>query len=265
MAVEDRIVSVVTAAPVSDPASVRRAGAWVRRQAIEREWKFVRQRWRLLCTVVALFAVVTVPVALVTNGTVRGFVVGLGVASCSWFMALFVMQVTGTAVTRMGSLAERWTAEQLEALGAEWSVIHHVWFPDRCDADHVAIGPSGVYVIETKWWSQACRVAPNPARRVKTDAIQACDASALVRGLLVDHDLSIRVVPLLAWWSSQPPLGKSGNAQQIGKTHVMPGDLLTDWLHARSGEFLGSESRRAARQVIAEYTERSDLIERHRQ
>jgi hypothetical protein len=50
-----------------------------------------------------------------------------------------------------GVLGERQTALELSLLGPEWTVLHSVPINERgTDLDHIAIGPSGVYVINSK-------------------------------------------------------------------------------------------------------------------
>ena len=55
-----------------------------------------------------------------------------------------------------GAQGERATGAILDGLRAEgWAVFHDVRWPDRVRAniDHVAIGPSGVFVIDSKNWA----------------------------------------------------------------------------------------------------------------
>jgi len=55
-----------------------------------------------------------------------------------------------------GVLGERRVAERLSALGSQWTVLHSVPIgTGTTDVDHVAIGPSGVYTINTKYSSGA--------------------------------------------------------------------------------------------------------------
>jgi hypothetical protein len=54
-----------------------------------------------------------------------------------------------------GAEGEAITARVLEALPAGWKVMHDLRWPGRrlANVDHVLIGPSGVFVIDTKNWS----------------------------------------------------------------------------------------------------------------
>jgi hypothetical protein len=53
-----------------------------------------------------------------------------------------------------GADGERRTAELLRGLGRDWVVFHDAAIPGaRANVDHVAVGPTGVWVIDSKAWS----------------------------------------------------------------------------------------------------------------
>lgn len=52
-----------------------------------------------------------------------------------------------------GARGEEMAAGELARLGAEWTVFNGLLLPDGQDIDHVAVGPQGLFVIETKHWS----------------------------------------------------------------------------------------------------------------
>jgi hypothetical protein len=88
-----------------------------------------------------------------------------------------------------GADGEQRTAEVLARLGRDWVVFHDLRWPGRYRAniDHVVIGPTGVYVIDSKNWSGDVRVTDtlrqNGHRR--DNAISgATDAALAVAGLL---------------------------------------------------------------------------------
>jgi Nuclease-related domain len=65
------------------------------------------------------------------------------------------------AAWEAGAVGERATGAVLAALDpADWSVLHDVRWPGRARAniDHVAVGPGGVFVIDSKNWSGAVNV-----------------------------------------------------------------------------------------------------------
>ena len=54
--------------------------------------------------------------------------------------------------------AERWTDQELKALRRRgWPVVNHLSFKQG-DIDHVAIGPDGLIVVETKWTASSIKV-----------------------------------------------------------------------------------------------------------
>ena len=52
-----------------------------------------------------------------------------------------------------GARGEEITASELARLSGDWTVFNGLQLPDGGDIDHVAVGPQGVFVIETKHWS----------------------------------------------------------------------------------------------------------------
>ena len=91
-----------------------------------------------------------------------------------------------------GARGEEWVARQLAFLPAGYHVFHGVTLapaavmPNRGDLDHVVIGPSGVFVIETKNWAGAITVEGDtilyngqaPSRPPLDQARQAAERTA---------------------------------------------------------------------------------------
>lgn len=57
-----------------------------------------------------------------------------------------------------GARGEEMVAGELARLGSEWTVFNGLLLPDGQDIDHVAVGPQGLFVIETKHWSGSVTV-----------------------------------------------------------------------------------------------------------
>lgn len=77
-----------------------------------------------------------------------------GGASCLWAMNV-LQQWLGTRRTteawRIGAEGEEATAAALASLEPEWTLVHDLEIPrSKANVDHVAVGPGGVVVIETK-------------------------------------------------------------------------------------------------------------------
>ena len=71
-----------------------------------------------------------------------------------------------------GAEGERLTAKALAALPAGWVVLHDVHWPGRplANLDHIAVGPGGVVIIDSKNWTGKVQVRDGTLRRTGTDA-----------------------------------------------------------------------------------------------
>lgn len=97
-----------------------------------------------------------------------------------------------------GADGEDATAEALAGLpGDAWRVIHDVAWPGRklANIDHVVVGPSGVFVIDSKNWSGEITVEGDVLRqnrRARRSTVQGAEAAAeavaaLLPGVRRDH------------------------------------------------------------------------------
>lgn len=259
---QDEPVAGSGARPSKAVFSQRRAGSWVRRESVEREVDFVVQRWPVLAALILMIAVVVTRVVIITEGAMRGFVLGAGTATACWSVLFIVAQVSGTASTRMGDFGERSTAGELKKLNGGWHVIHHVWFPFEGDVDHVAVGPGGVLAIETKWRSRAWKVTP-PDRLVLSAAREADEHADSVRELLARHGVRTKVTPVLVWWSGQTASEASKTPRKIGKTYVVAGRTLSRWIEEHHVHLarLATEQVAAITEVVAEQAAATDAVD----
>jgi hypothetical protein len=129
------------------------------------------------------------------------------------------------------------TARALVALPAEWTVMHHVRWPDRSGAavDHVVVGPGGVFVID----SSTARRATASACAVAADvlAIGASLDRSIVHPVLC-HDgnhgeVAVRdvvvcspdeIVPLLLSLERVIDADELGSTQAFVASAMAPGD-----------------------------------------
>ena len=116
---------------------------------------------------------VLVPVACF--GVVFGFGVGLavgGVGALPWWVGVAVLALAFAGFLAYcrrqptlvygyfkGARGEEMVAGELAHLPASWTILNGVLLPDGRDVDHVAVGPQGIFVIETKHWSGEVSVA----------------------------------------------------------------------------------------------------------
>ncbi len=137
---------------------MRTAGRYALHLARKRERAFLgRLGLRVLWAAAAYLAIVvltlwlpflrSLPVAFRQGG----LLVGLG-----WFIRE-IQGIAGQGQVRMGGEAERWTSSRFRHMrGMVSQVIDSVSF-EEFDVDHVAVGPNGVFAVETKytqseWW-----------------------------------------------------------------------------------------------------------------
>src|SRR3954453_18834417 len=83
-----------------------------------------------------------------------------------------------------GAEGEALTASMLTALPAEWTTLHDVRWPGRRFANiaHIAIGPAGIFVVDSKNWSGDITVSGGVLRqngRSREAAVAGCADSAL--------------------------------------------------------------------------------------
>jgi hypothetical protein len=136
---------------------------------------------------------------------------GLATVAAGWGLRF---QPSPDAVAwRRGAAGERRTARLLGSLERHgWAVLHDLAVPgSRANLDHLAIGPGGVFVIDSKQyrgrleldptgrlWHGRFPLAPS-LRAVSTEADQAA---------LVLTDPDVVVVPVMAIHGAQVPWGK---------------------------------------------------------
>ncbi len=123
-----------------------------------------------------------------------------------------------------GAEGEESTAQFLAALPmGEWRVFHDVRWPGRRQAnlDHVVVGPSGVFVIDSKAWSGSVEVRGGVLRqdghRRSRPVIAAAAGAMAVSELL--PGVSIKAVkPVLCFVRDEPVFGWAGDVM-VCSTH----------------------------------------------
>jgi hypothetical protein len=104
-------------------------------------------------------------------------------------------QLEGTYHLESGLEAEAWTSRDLKkALGRGWYVVDGISFGDMGDVDHVAVGPSGVFAVETKYTdstqdSRAGRAIAEGWIVLSTEQVESVRAAFLDwRGIREDYE-----------------------------------------------------------------------------
>lgn len=208
-------------------ASDKRVGRFARRRYREAYRAYLRHHWRWLAAGALVLVGFTSGVAALVHGPLlRGIILGGGITATGAALTHFVLVASGATPLMMGELAEQWTAGELRKLQrGGWRVINHLRFA-YSDADHIAIGSAGVFVIETKWsglyWKD--RWAGD---RVDDARRQAQHAADHVSKLAAYRELGLpKPKPLVVLWGE----GAADLAGAASTSDVVCGSDLVDRL-----------------------------------
>jgi hypothetical protein len=145
--------------------------------------KAIREIWRDFVLLVATIVGLAVWLALDDDGTRRVIAAfTLGVATTVLVVGWMLGFDARLLRWRWGAAGEQWTAEELAQLGSEWHVVHDV--PDgQRNWDHIAVGPSGVFAIDSKNLSGRATVDERGLRagRLRMDAVAARGSALRLR------------------------------------------------------------------------------------
>jgi hypothetical protein len=135
----------------------------------------------------------------------------LGTVAAGWGLRF---QPSPDAVAwRRGAAGERRTARLLDPLERDgWAVLHDLALPgSRANLDHLAIGPGGVFVIDSKHYRGRLQLDPSGrlwhGRYPLAPALGAVSFEA-DQAALVLTDPDVVVVPVMAVHGAQVPWGK---------------------------------------------------------
>ena len=135
-----------------------------------------------------------------------------------------------------GTEGERATAEALTALPHEsWTFLHDLRWPGRVRAniDHVAIGPGGVYVIDSKNWSGRVEVRDGTELRQdgrrRESAVTGAAEAALAITPIIAGVTGHAVVPVLCFHREERLAGWARDVMVCSTANVvtMLGSRLT--------------------------------------
>ena len=189
----------------------RRAGQRLRIEARHRRNELLRDLGSRLAigalvwwSVVALIAVAMYPF-FGRDGVF--FVAGAGTGAFA-VMVIMTFQYVDPVGARLysGIDGETSTAQELRKLHRSgWRAVHNFHFKEHGDVDHVAVGPGGVVVIETKMstadWAylQSQGVTSRWADQAKRGVIR-------IKGLIKQYaDVTVEPTPLLVAWVREQP------------------------------------------------------------
>lgn len=241
-------------------ASDSRAGTYARRKARQDQRAFLRKNWRwLLGSYVALSSIGAAPLLLGGSDFWRGLWLGLVLAGVAGVLVTTIVIQTGTGPTMAGELAEQWTAQELRHLEAHgYRLANHVNVDSRGDADHVLIGPGGLFVLETKWsateWSESDRFFAGPLLQVTGRA-----RSTWLQ--LKPHGVPGATPVLVLWGQAAKPLAIGTGVRKSGEVVVVAGSHLRTWLLSRAPGILEQRQIEAAFDEVCKIAARADKHE----
>ena len=125
-----------------------------------------------------------------------------------------------------GAEGEAATARALASLdAAEWTIFHDVRWPGRklANVDHVAVGPGGVFVIDSKNWSGRIELKDSVLRQngYQREKTVAAAAEAAIAVSLVTPDLPGRLaVPVLCFVRDAPLPGWARDVMVCSTSNV---------------------------------------------
>lgn len=135
---------------------------------------------------------------------------------------------------QLGAWGEQKTAKELGRLPDSWVVLHDVRAGRAGNIDHLAIGPGGVYLFDSKRWSGTAEVVGDELRIVRWEGgpssrwTGASHVAALAREthdrVLTKTRINQWVHPVVVIWGEFPQ-GSAGN-----RCRFVAGEHLVQWL-----------------------------------
>lgn len=206
-----------------------RAGRFPRDSAYALNVAFARRSWRALAVVASVPAVFIIPWALwFTDGILRGIVIGAAAISGPWLAFLAVISYSGAATLWISAAAEEWTVAALRR-DKRWRLVNDLYLDQQID--HVAVGPKGILVVETKWAADAW----DPDDRFMADRLERSRRQAAAGRKKVEWWLRPKrhgapVYGALVLWSPRGADGVQVDPPLPGQVSVVPARHLAAWL-----------------------------------
>jgi hypothetical protein len=236
-----------------------RAGTFARRKARQDQRAYIHKNWRwLLGGYVVLVAAAATPLLFTGSDFWRGLWLGLILAGFAGLLATTVVIQTGTGPTMAGELAEQWTAQELRPLASHgYRLANHVNVDGRGDADHVLVGPGGLFVLETKWSATAW--TDDRFFRQALHQVQARARSTWLQ--LKPHGIAHATPVLVLWGQAAKPLSAATGVRKNGDVVVVAGSHLRKWLLSRAPGVLDRQQIEAAFDDVCSIARRADKHE----
>jgi hypothetical protein len=209
-------------------AGDRRAGSWPAGEARRLQYRFVRRQWRRLTLATATMLAVT-PGVLLLPSAGRQFFAGAWLALVASLVVYWVTIASGSATRLMGQVGEQWTAAELRELARHgWKIVHHV-FVGPHELDHVAVGPGGILVLDSKWTAWR-RALPADAGEFALAAQRIAERADMLARTLRHLTGKCAVHSAVVVWGPDVTIEHAGDAGGLERRPVLAGEQLRDWL-----------------------------------
>lgn len=245
-------------------AGTNRTGRYARGLLWDQQISYAKRAWRYLTVIVLVCSAVSIPMAWVLPAPWRWLAVGASITTGFWLVVLTVLLESGSASAYMGVSREETTALHLQDLRRRgWRIVNGLVIRERKDIDHVAIGPAGVLVIESKWSAGAWPIGVDGQGYMR-DALDGAVAQVRKNAKDVGNQFRkvlagapIRAV-VVAWSGSPMAEGAPDWAEQDGVV-IVHGRRLAKWLAAQDDEVLEREAIDRIWAAVAKQAETRDL------
>lgn len=192
--------------------------------------------------------------------TPRAF--GAGVLAASYVWMVFLVIVVRTYSATVGEWGESFTRDLLGGRGFVWPVVDDVAL-ERGNVDHVAVSPSSVLAIETKFLGGS--------RQWESDAFRnaamwsASSGARSVRSILRSKGVvGLEVQPVLMLWGPGAPTIPRGWTEVDG-VHVVQGSNPEAWRQRCRRGPIDAEQAAVVTQKLIEHRDMRDAHQRERQ
>ncbi len=227
--------------------SRKRAGGRARRkyEQLRREW--LRRKRRAWLIALALCALVWAAFTLLVSlfpGDQAVFSALFGGALIGVLMTMRRSPPTAIASWEEGAFGEEETAKQLRTLEKQGWVVLHDLANGTTNFDHVVLGPSGVYCLNSKWSAYRLErtahggligrhsydddVYTDVSKNLRQARREAAELSARIAARCGQK---IWVQPVIVWWGDV-----DGGGRTVDGVGVVQGKCLADRLRAQSGK-----------------------------
>ncbi|WP_404384215.1 NERD domain-containing protein [Knoellia locipacati] len=192
-------------------------------------------------------------------GLLRGLVAG--VVATSYFWMVFMVALLQTYPTTVGEWGESFTRELLKGRGFDWPIVDDVPL-ERRNVDHVAVSPSAILAIETKFIGAGRHWETDSYRE---SAMQGARSSARSVSLILRSRgmVGLPVQPVLMLWGPAAPK-LPGGWTEVDGVHVVSGSNPEAWRQRCRRGAINDDQAAAITQKLIEHRDMRDAYDRRK-